>query len=392
MPDDAVPRVVAAIGRSGFTYFSGYCLPECRSVRHFLVVLVLLVCGAPAVADELRLTADPRGRPGGSQVEPLIYPDGALTVTLNPNTGILHVMSPAAANPNWSVDLHGIDQQPIQAMCYERAQVAGFQEARRPGFRFGFNGQGCNKLHARYRVLELSRDVDGVPTSLAVDFVQHCEQEGPAVYGQLRWRSDIPTSAGMPLDPVITVAGTWGYTAERGAPGWDFQADEDSTTRLVTFDAKFISVQPRFNNSVAFSLHGPVPGSQNGVLGTLAFAAADDAPLVAASYTGATEYPSHARGTPGFTFPYNGSSCSNGGLSANFTIARAMYDPLDRFPIDFSADYDERCGFTAIRPLVVGTLDYRASAYTPILDPELVYRGGFEEDEPSASFARSCTR
>jgi hypothetical protein len=68
----------------------------------------------------------------------------------------------------------------------------------RPGTRawtFTGDGRGCNTIQGRFDVLEIVRDASQNVVKLAVNWEQHCEGGQPALYGQLRYNSDVPLSA-----------------------------------------------------------------------------------------------------------------------------------------------------------------------------------------------------
>lgn len=344
----------------------------------------------PATADELRLAADSTGiGPGSSQTQPLVYADNTLRLTFSPASQDITLSSPAGASPNWSLDLKGLNDQPIETLCYERATRAAFAAANRPGVDFGFSGSGCNNVRGRYRVLELQRDPGGVPTAIAVDFVQHCENRGGAVYGQVRWRSSVPTVAGETMDPVVEVDGNWMFTAEQGAVGHGTNNGGVPIARSIALDHPQIIGSTGSDNGVSFSFSGPVTGIQSNVNASISFAAPDDAPVTPGAYPNATRFPFQAAGIPGFAMTFNGSGC--GDLVGGFTVAQATFDALDRFPLTLRASFEQRCS-NAAGPLTQGTFDYQARAYAVIADPVVITRTGFEDNEPATSLARGCTR
>ena len=57
-----------------------------------------------------------------------------------------------------------------------------------PGIEFTGNGRGCNKIFGNFVVWELEWKGDEV-VRLAIDFVQHCEEITPSLYGVLRFNS-----------------------------------------------------------------------------------------------------------------------------------------------------------------------------------------------------------
>jgi hypothetical protein len=88
---------------------------------------------------------------------------------------------------------------PIQPGVYEQAQRWPFQATGHPGLSVSGEGRGCNTLTGTFKVLEVVRDpATDVLQSFAVDYEQHCEGFTAAMYGQLRFNSDVPLS-GKPI-------------------------------------------------------------------------------------------------------------------------------------------------------------------------------------------------
>lgn len=87
---------------------------------------------------------------------------------------------------------------------YENATRWPFQDPSDPGLSIFGQGRGCNRSDGRFDVLEAVYDPStGEVTSFAVDFEQHCEFGDPALFGSLRFNSDIPISVLLP--PQITL-------------------------------------------------------------------------------------------------------------------------------------------------------------------------------------------
>lgn len=53
------------------------------------------------------------------------------------------------------------------------------------------NGRGCNTITGRFVVLEAEYNANGTIAAFAVDFEQHCEGGGPALFGSLRYNSTV---------------------------------------------------------------------------------------------------------------------------------------------------------------------------------------------------------
>jgi hypothetical protein len=84
----------------------------------------------------------------------------------------------------------------LQPGAYENAQRFNFYGG--PGLDVFGDGRGCNTVTGRFDVLEMETDVAGNYTKFAANFEQHCEGMTPAMWGQVRFNSDIPLS-GKPV-------------------------------------------------------------------------------------------------------------------------------------------------------------------------------------------------
>ena len=102
----------------------------------------------------------------------------------------------------WSLNLMTPDGSPLKVGAYPQSQRWPFQAAGYAGMDFSGDGRGCNTSTGSFRVLDIQHDASGNLTSLAVNFIQHCEGAAPALRGQVRFNSDIPLSA-KPLQIVL---------------------------------------------------------------------------------------------------------------------------------------------------------------------------------------------
>lgn len=124
--------------------------------------------------------------------------DGTFTMSPSYSNGAyLSFVSPGYAHW-WSLNLEAPNYAVLQTGAYENSQRYPFQQAGLPGLDFSGSGRGCNTSAGRFDVLELVRDTSGNITQLAANFEQHCEGGQPALYGQIRYNSDVPLS-GKPI-------------------------------------------------------------------------------------------------------------------------------------------------------------------------------------------------
>ena len=80
---------------------------------------------------------------------------------------------------------------------YENATRFPFQDPDVPGLDFSGDGRGSNMLTGEFEVLEAVYGSSGEVLSFAVNFEQHSEGRTPALFGEMRFNSDI----GLSIDP-----------------------------------------------------------------------------------------------------------------------------------------------------------------------------------------------
>jgi len=93
---------------------------------------------------------------------------------------------------------------------YEDAHRVPFQSPMKPGLDISGNGRGCNQLTGRFLVSELLVDKWGNVKSLAIDFEQHCENLPPALYGSVRYRSDVSIEPRVSISDATALKGNAG--------------------------------------------------------------------------------------------------------------------------------------------------------------------------------------
>jgi hypothetical protein len=94
---------------------------------------------------------------------------------------------------SYTLDLGSANGVRLLPGSYEGALIAGlFQNPDFPGLLFTADNRTCNTVTGRFDLLEAVYDGFGGVISLAVDFEQHCNGAAPALFGQIRFNSDIP--------------------------------------------------------------------------------------------------------------------------------------------------------------------------------------------------------
>lgn len=67
-----------------------------------------------------------------------------------------------------------------------------FQSPTNAGLSVSGDGRGCNRLTGWFEVREALFSSNGAPARLAIDFKQNCERSSAALYGAIRFNSDVP--------------------------------------------------------------------------------------------------------------------------------------------------------------------------------------------------------
>jgi len=112
---------------------------------------------------------------------PSVYGDFSMSQTVDGVPGYAHYFYLNLAVP---------DDKKLAPGRYEGAERFGSSTV--PGLDFFGDGRGCNAVTGRFDVLEAAYDSSGAATRFAANFEQHCEGGTPALYGQIRYNSDIP--------------------------------------------------------------------------------------------------------------------------------------------------------------------------------------------------------
>jgi len=81
--------------------------------------------------------------------------------------------------------------QPLAVGAYEGATRHPFNSYSEPGLSVSGNGRGCNTLTSRFGILEVALSNSGVLEHFAVDFEEHCSGGTPALFGVIRFNSEI---------------------------------------------------------------------------------------------------------------------------------------------------------------------------------------------------------
>jgi hypothetical protein len=89
---------------------------------------------------------------------------------------------------DWGLDFLPAKQTPGKPGLYDEAvRTTAALQGGTNGMDVYGDGRGCNEVTGKFEVLDIKWRVDNVMTRLYVNFEQHCDGKGPALYGYLRY-------------------------------------------------------------------------------------------------------------------------------------------------------------------------------------------------------------
>jgi hypothetical protein len=162
-------------------------------------------------------TSDPGDYIGGGQE--VVYTDleAAFTAYDNYGGGVSASVTTPGFEHWWYLDFVPATGT-LQVGTYPLAERFPFQQPGHPGLSVSGDGRGCNTLTGQFTVRELVRDtVTGQIQAFAIDYEQHCEGFQPALYGQIRFNSDVPIS-GRPIRLNLEPANNYTGCVEAQGP------------------------------------------------------------------------------------------------------------------------------------------------------------------------------
>jgi hypothetical protein len=157
-----------------------------------------------------------------------------------------------AASQTWTLTMFPpTGQLPQSPKTYDnagRATTSGFF----PELSVENSGSGCSFSTGRFSILELQTDANGTITSLAVDFVQYCDDLPAPLYGKLRYNSGVALTTPFadagpaqetPQETQVTLGGS-SYAGGGGATITSYQWTQLSGPAVSLSDA--MVAQPTF--------------------------------------------------------------------------------------------------------------------------------------------------
>ena len=338
-------------------------------------IFIALLCAAPAIASAggtLVLVSEPGEFIGRGRTQTLPFADGEVHME---RYGTDFVVHNAAAW--WDLEFTGVVKNQLSTGCYERAQRSPFAEAGRPGLQFNSNGLGCNTVVGRFQILEVATDANGLPTVLALDFVQHCDGQGPALFGKLRYNSSIPADA-QTIPPVFVTHGTLDYAS---APG---DVIGGGHTRSYQFNRPMFTASGNGQGG-AISMDFTNLVYRGGGRWALDLGTADQSPLSIGTYTDAQSFASPGSGHPELNFAVNGLSCTT--ALGDFSITQIDYDRIDGLPTALSASFNQQCAHASAG--LHAQIDFVTTFRNGLAD-DVIFGGNFETIRSWPLYSPTC--
>jgi hypothetical protein len=117
-----------------------------------------------------------------------LLPDATFGVRRNSSQGVTIT---SQGFEFWSLTFVAPGRLPLIPGAYENARRYLLQPPDAPGLEVSGTGRACSTLTGRFDVLDASYLPGGDVESFAADFVQHCEGLAPALFGSIRFNSNL---------------------------------------------------------------------------------------------------------------------------------------------------------------------------------------------------------
>ncbi len=291
-----------------------------RAILFVTCLLFALATGTAGAATFLQYASQPGDYVGGGGQGIITSADAAFSVSSDPRVTFV------IDGPRWMLIFAAPGGQPLVVGSYENALRAA--DATAAGLDVEGEGRGCNQDFGRFTVLEIVRDAAQNVTRFAADFEQHCELAEPALYGGIRFNSDVPY---VPQPPTFGPA----FIDYVSQPG-DFAGGGLSGT--FTRANVWFSTLPQ-NNSGARLLARSFPGAPY-ASADLWFAPAAGQPFVPGIYEDAQRFPFNSPGHPGMDIAVRSTGCDT--ITGRFMVYEVEYGPLGSLK-KFAADFEQHC-------------------------------------------------
>ena len=188
----------------------------------FFILFATLLAARTVSAAQTVLTyvSEPGDYIGGGQEATFTPADGTFSVYPTYANGLVVSFNTSTYSHWWNLYFGAADGQVLVPGSYENAERFAFKSPGHPGLDFTGDGRGCNGITGRFDLREIELDASGQVVKLAIDFEQHCEGMAPALFGQVRYNSDVPLSPkplSVTLVNPLNYSGCVEATGARGA-------------------------------------------------------------------------------------------------------------------------------------------------------------------------------
>lgn len=187
-----------------------------RGLFYGLLTILLSSHAASAAQTVLTYVSEPGDYIGQGQEATFTPTDGSFRTSTTFGNGVSVAFNTPTFSHFWTLNVGAADGQTLVAGSYENTER--FPSTGHPGLDFFGDGRGCNGSKGRFDLREIVRDTSGQVVKLAIDFEQHCEGGVAALFGQVRYNSDVPLSP-KPLHVTLTNALNVRGCVEATGPG-----------------------------------------------------------------------------------------------------------------------------------------------------------------------------
>lgn len=142
----------------------------------------------------------------------------------NQEGGIDFYIEPFGGTDIWMFHFMAAREVPLVPDNYEEAQRFPFNSFTKPGLSVSGEHRGCNRVSGRFVVREAVYGPQGEVLSFAIDFEQHCEAGVPALWGVMRYNSQVPLVVTTPnaaagADKIIDEGASFTLDGSRSSDG-----------------------------------------------------------------------------------------------------------------------------------------------------------------------------
>lgn len=189
----------------------GLFMMKCFVVLVLTTLTIAPLAAAASPATFLTLQSQPGDFIGQGVTQTFSPGDGTFQVNTVFGGGVSVFFHTASFSSFWSLEFGPPAGEALTpAKEYEGAQRFSFHSPTRPGMDVNGDGRGCNTLAGRFLVSEVAIAADGTVQKLAIDFEQHCEGSPPALFGSVRFNSEVPAVPQVSIANATTLKGNAG--------------------------------------------------------------------------------------------------------------------------------------------------------------------------------------